>query len=1109
MYRNIAYVTKNKQGYIWISTWDEQGNRIEYEEPHDSYIFYEDPKRTDSPYKSLFNKPLVKKTFNSAWSRKQWCDQNKGVRLFEELPPVREYLINKYCGQEREPSFSQYPFRVFCLDIEVQIEDEFPTADQASYPINVISLTDSLEKKLHVWATQTEINKIISTKKKQEINQFLHNYAEDMDIIYHLFDDEISMLEHFIDWWNKNFPDIVTGWNCVDVNSPIWYKNHIDIINNIRIGDELSYQNVLNVFPTSKKQKHSIYLNNGTVINSSKDHKFLIKTLPHGKYTNFLSKNDKFVYNTVEEMLDNIKDNNLYVQIPKHENTNDDLTYEMLFSNIDLQKYILKECNDIVTFKNGHSINKKDTIDLDILYTLGLIYTDGSLNFSDNTITIYNKNKDVLNICSNVIDRYKNRSTKKQNNINNSHNKNNHSWNWVRGSTSTVLGLITQELLYQNNKKHLNLKLLSMLSKSQWFSFVSGLIDGDGCIAKNGSITIYDHNNNTNVLQQLMLWNNIYCTTPNTNVLYIAKTKHNLNICKEYFNLRIDYKHNRLTNIICNHKSKPNKSNKINYMDCGDFYAIKVDKIEVTNQYIDMIDISTSNHSFNICGVTTHNCDAFDVKYIINRIINVFGKDKALLLSPLSNVYTIFDRDLNTEIFRISGISCIDYLRLYKKITLKSQQSFKLDYIGQLELGFGKLDYHEKYNSIRQFMEADFAEFTKYNMLDSLIVYLLDKKLRFINLMRTICNFGLVEYEAITRSLPYIIGALCIEARKRGVYFLTELNKDQEQTEIDQKANDYSFAGAFVYPTIANYYNQGIASFDFNSLYPNIMITLNLSPDTKVGKVITNNLDSDRIQIRHVSGKLITMTKEQFKQLLDTQCSISATNVLYVKSTIKKGIVPGFLQDLYESRKAKKKEMLKYEELSHKIDESIKKLDEALSLLDQQKDQQKIDIINQKKKQLLEQQNEYDIKATQLDAIQHSFKIYLNSSYGAFGSVFYPCFDLDNAESVTQTGQVIIKEMLRFIQEYFSNTDVFKYQQSVDKEPIIVAGDTDSCSGNTTLSIKQLKIRKIQLFDEQRKIYKTLIIKPFDKIKVKRNNNIQEICGKDINIDDVIVAGDL
>lgn len=645
MYRNIAYVTKNKQGYIWISTWDEQGNRIEYEEPHDSYIFYEDPKRTDSPYKSLFNKPLVKKTFNSAWSRKQWCDQNKGVRLFEELPPVREYLINKYCGQEREPSFSQYPFRVFCLDIEVQIEDEFPTADQASYPINVISLTDSLEKKLHVWATQTEINKIISTKKKQEIDQFLHNYAEEIEIVYHLFDDEILMLEHFIDWWGKNFPDIVTGWNI----------------------------------------------------------------------------------------------------------------------------------------------------------------------------------------------------------------------------------------------------------------------------------------------------------------------------------------------------------------------------------------------------------DVFDVKYIINRIINVFGKDKALLLSPLSNVYTIFDRDLNTEIFRISGISCIDYLRLYKKITLKSQQSFKLDYIGQLELGFGKLDYHEKYNSIRQFMEADFAEFTKYNMLDSLIVYLLDKKLRFINLMRTICNFGLVEYEAITRSLPYIIGALCIEARKRGVYFLTELNKDQEQAEIDQKANDYGFAGAFVYPTIANYYNQGIASFDFNSLYPNIMITLNLSPDTKVGKVITNNLDSDRIQIRHVSGKLITMTKEQFKQLLDTQCSISATNVLYVKSTIKKGIVPGFLQDLYESRKAKKKEMLKYEELSHKIDESIKKLDEALSLLDQQKDQQKIDIINQKKKQLLEQQNEYDIKATQLDAIQHSFKIYLNSSYGAFGSVFYPCFDLDNAESVTQTGQVIIKEMLRFIQEYFSNTDVFKYQQSVDKEPIIVA----------------------------------------------------------------------
>ena len=82
----------------------------------------------------------------------------------------------------------------------------------------------------------------------------------------------------------------------------------------------------------------------------------------------------------------------------------------------------------------------------------------------------------------------------------------------------------------------------------------------------------------------------------------------------------------------------------------------------------------------------------------------------------------------------------------------------------------------------------------------------------------------------------------------------------------------------------------GIASFDFNSLYPNVMMTVNISPDTKVGKVISNEEDAN-VSIRKTNGQIVTITKAQFAELLDKKCTISANNVLYVKPSLKMGII--------------------------------------------------------------------------------------------------------------------------------------------------------------------------------------------------------------------------
>jgi DNA polymerase elongation subunit (family B) len=274
------------------------------------------------------------------------------------------------------------------------------------------------------------------------------------------------------------------------------------------------------------------------------------------------------------------------------------------------------------------------------------------------------------------------------------------------------------------------------------------------------------------------------------------------------------------------------------------------------------------------------------------------------------------------------GVSLCDYMNLYKKFLPKSQQSWKLDYIAKNDTGKGKLDYYDMgYESMKEFMQKDFATFTKYNIIDTILVKQIDDKRQFIALMRRICNMGLCEYESIFKSIPYILGALCIEARSQGLKFLTDANKD------DLHKNDGAgFTGAFVFPTSRGFYENGIMSFDFNSLYPNVIMSVNMSPETMVGKVVSEigEKDDDIITIQRVNGTKINVTKQQFDEILEKKCSISANNTLFLKSTNRWGIIPSFLEKLYKNRVNIKNEMKKNKILVKELNEKIKKLKEEL-----------------------------------------------------------------------------------------------------------------------------------------------------------------------------------
>jgi len=398
------------------------------------------------------------------------------------------------------------------------------------------------------------------------------------------------------------------------------------------------------------------------------------------------------------------------------------------------------------------------------------------------------------------------------------------------------------------------------------------------------------------------------------------------------------------------------------------------------------------------------NVERFDLPYLVNRCEKILDDGKVAALSPLGEVRKSYREQRGDSMpiasYKITGVSILDYYILYKaKFELGSKESYKLGDICADELGVTKIK--NPYDTLREFAEKDFNLFVKYNVRDVELCVKLDRKKKFIDLTRYICNMGLVEYENIFKSQPYIYGALTIQARKNGVKLLSDSR--------DEKGQNEGFEGAFVFDPQVRFFDKGVTSLDLNSLYPNTMITLNISPETKIGKV-TQEMDG-YVEIKKADGKIKRLSKDEYAALR-TKSIISNNKVLYILPDVKKGIIPSFLEKLYDSRKSHKKQSQTFQKKAQALVESgVSKDDPQVKELKKQADQH--------------------------DIIQGAYKVFLNSIYGQVGSEHFPLYDLDNAEAVTLSGQRIIKESAQYANQLF----VDMYGATAD---IVIAGDTDS-----------------------------------------------------------------
>lgn len=223
------------------------------------------------------------------------------------------------------------------------------------------------------------------------------------------------------------------------------------------------------------------------------------------------------------------------------------------------------------------------------------------------------------------------------------------------------------------------------------------------------------------------------------------------------------------------------------------------------------------------------NSEAYDIPYIVNRIKKTMGKFEArgmCLWEQDPKVRTFERGGKEAQTYDLIGRVHVDYMQIYKKYNYEERHSYALNAIADVELNESKIAYD---GTLDELYNDDFKKFLEYNIQDTRLLDRLDKKLQFIDLANSIAHATCVLIQTTMGAVAVTDQAVLVEAHSRG-----EVCPDKKRTAKDDTS--VRAAGGWV-ATPRKGFHRWIASTDMKSLYPSVIRTFNMSPETIVGQI--------------------------------------------------------------------------------------------------------------------------------------------------------------------------------------------------------------------------------------------------------------------------------
>jgi|TARA_B100001758_G_scaffold156779_1_gene135078 DNA polymerase elongation subunit (family B) len=240
-----------------------------------------------------------------------------------------------------------------------------------------------------------------------------------------------------------------------------------------------------------------------------------------------------------------------------------------------------------------------------------------------------------------------------------------------------------------------------------------------------------------------------------------------------------------------------------------------------------------------------YNSDFFDIPYLYYRMCNVLGKDWADHLSPINKVNAKKNNEYffkRNQFVDIIGVESLDYIRLHKKYSWKDEPSWKLDAIGEKYTGIGKVEYE---GNLDQLFETDIHKFIQYNFRDVEILKLLDEKLQYIALTKNLSHKGKHNYSEVYSNSVTQDGAISAYLLSQGII--------PPARHANPKAKK-GYAGGYLFCPKAGLYKY-MFDEDLTSLYPSIIMSLNIGRETFVGRIIDADDRNNRLGLNDLKKR--------------------------------------------------------------------------------------------------------------------------------------------------------------------------------------------------------------------------------------------------------------
>lgn len=170
--------------------------RFQHKETFQPKLFVGKKKPGPAAYHNLFGDPLDEIQFEDINAAKDFIKSYDGVsnmKIHGQTNWQYQYITENYAGQVE---FDMSKIAIWALDIETTSENGFPNVDNPIEEILLISIQDLATRTMHTWGRR-------------------HYQAVEGEnkTIYHYCESERELIMNFLQFWAKDHPDIITGWN--------------------------------------------------------------------------------------------------------------------------------------------------------------------------------------------------------------------------------------------------------------------------------------------------------------------------------------------------------------------------------------------------------------------------------------------------------------------------------------------------------------------------------------------------------------------------------------------------------------------------------------------------------------------------------------------------------------------------------------------------------------------------------------------------------------------------------------------------------------------------------------------------------------------------------